>query len=109
MRQNKTSRAGSFFRGLESKELTEHTEPDSGHRASKGHLPEAFHLMWKEEGAPETLHQKAEPLGHLQMVVPTGTPIHLLPHRYSGATARQGQKKIGVPLLQREGDHAGPG
>ena len=56
--------------------------------------------MGKEEGAPETLHQKAEPPGHLQMVVPTGAPIHLLPHSYGGAMARQGQKKIRVSLCR---------
>ena len=101
MRQNKTSRGGSFFRERENGELTQHTGPVQHTRASKGHLPEAFHFMGKEEGAPETLHQKAEPPGHLQMVVPTGAPIHLLLRSYGGAMARQGQKKIRV-LLCRE-------
>ena len=56
--------------------------------------------MGKEKGTTKTLHQKAEPPGHLKMVVPTGTPIHLLPHSYGGAVARQGQKKSGISLCR---------
>lgn len=101
MRQNKTSRAGSFFRGLESEELTEHTEPGSGHRGPPKGIFLKLSISWgKKKVHRKHCTKRLSPLGHLQMVVPTGTPIHLLPHRYSGATARQGQKKIGVSLCR---------
>lgn len=62
----------------------------------------------KEEGAPETLHQNAEPPGHLQMVVPIGAPIHLLPHSYGGVRPGRDKRKSGSHLTERKRDHAGP-
>ena len=101
MRQNKTSRAGSFFRELESGEPTEHTEPGSGHGGPpKGIFLKLFISWGKKKAQRKHCTKRLSPPGHLQIVGPTGTPIHLLPHSYGGAVARQGQKKIGVSLCR---------
>lgn len=109
MRQNKTSRAGSFFSELESGEPTEHIEPGSGHSGPpKGIFLKLFISWGKKKAQRKHCTKRLSPRATCRWWSPQAL-LYIYSHtamveRWPGRDKRKAESRF----AERERDHAGP-